>query len=118
MPSRQLALIHLTQQPRGRTEDPPPLLILLHGYGSNVAGLFGLAPYLVSRFVIVSVRAPYTLMHGSYAWFEIDWTASGFTIDAQQADASRKLVTEFIGAATSAYGADPARVYLCGFSQG
>jgi phospholipase/carboxylesterase len=118
MPSRQLALIHLTQQPRQRSEDPPPLLILLHGYGSNEADLFDLAPYLDPRFVIVSARAPYTLMHGSYAWFEIDWTAGGFTIDAQQADASRKLLTDFIGAATSAFGADPARVYLCGFSQG
>lgn len=118
MRSRQLALIHLTQQPRQRGEDRPPLLILLHGYGSNEADLFGLAPYLDPRFLIVSARAPYTLMHGSYAWFEITWVASGITIDAKQADISRKLVTEFIGAAAEAHGADPARVYLCGFSQG
>jgi phospholipase/carboxylesterase len=118
MQTRQLALIHLTQQPRQRSENPPPLLILLHGYGSNEADLFGLAPYLDPRFLIVSARAPYTLMHGSYAWFEIDWTANGMTIDPAQADASRKLVTEFIGAATGAYGADPSRIYLCGFSQG
>jgi len=118
MQTRQLALIHLTQQPRQRSENPPPLLILLHGYGSNEADLFGLAPYLDPRFLIVSARAPYKLMHGSYAWFEIDWTANGMTIDPAQADASRKLVTEFIGAATGAYGADPSRIYLCGFSQG
>jgi phospholipase/carboxylesterase len=114
----QLNLIHLAQQPRQPGAGQPPLLVLLHGYGSNEADLFGLAPYVDPRFLIVSARAPYTLTHGSYAWFEIGWTATGITIDARQADASRKLATEFIGAAARAYGADPARVYLCGFSQG
>ena len=118
MPSRQLGLVHLTQQPRKRGEGRPPLILLLHGYGSNEADLFGLAPYLDPRFLIVSARAPYTLMQGSYAWFEINWVASGITIDAKQANVSSKLVIEFIGAATEAYGADPERVYLCGFSQG
>lgn len=118
MPSQQLGLVHLTQQPRQRGPDRPPLIVLLHGYGSNEADLFGLAPYLDPRFLIVSARAPYTLMHGSYAWFEINWVASGITIDAKQAEHSRKLVSEFIGASIEAYGADPARVYLCGFSQG
>lgn len=113
-----LKLVHLAQQPRRRSNAAPPLLLLLHGYGSNEADLIGLAPYLDPRFFVLSARAPYTLMHGSYAWFEIAWTATGITIDARQAEASRKLVCEFVGAAALAYGADPARVYLCGFSQG
>ncbi len=113
-----LALVHLSQSPRRLSGDPPPLLLLLHGYGSNEADLFGLAPYLDPRFLILSARAPYTITHGSYAWFELGWTSTGITIDARQAEASRKLVSEFIGAAVRAYRADPARVYLCGFSQG
>ncbi|HNP74677.1 MAG TPA: alpha/beta hydrolase [Kouleothrix sp.] len=113
-----LSLVHLSQRPRQRGNGPPPLLILLHGYGSNEADLFGLAPYLDPRFLVLSVRAPYTLMHGSYAWFELGWTASGISIDARQAEASRKLAGEFIHAATAAYEADPRRVYVCGFSQG
>lgn len=113
-----LSLVHLNQRPRQRSDGPPPLLLLLHGYGSNEADLFGLAAYLDPRFLILSARAPYTLMHGSYAWFELGWAASGISIDARQAEASRKLVVEFIRAATTAYDADPRRVYLCGFSQG
>lgn len=113
-----LALAHLAQPPRRRSSTPPPLLLLLHGYGSNEADLFGLTPYIDPRFLVLSARAPYSLMYGSYAWFEIEWTAAGISIDARQAEASRKLVSEFIGAAVRAYGADPARVYLCGFSQG
>jgi phospholipase/carboxylesterase len=117
-PQQQLGLIHLHQQPRQPSEGRPPLLILLHGYGSNEADLFGLAPYLDARFLILSARAPYTLMHGSYAWFEIAWANSGITIDAKQADVSRKLVLDFIAAAIRSYEADPERVFLCGFSQG
>ncbi len=113
-----LALVHLTQRPRVRGAGLPPLVLLLHGYGSNEADLFGLAPYLDPRFLIVSARAPYTLMHGSYAWFDISWTNSGISIDARQAEASRKLAVDFIGAAAKVYEADPRQVYLCGFSQG
>ena len=113
-----LSLVHLVQQPQQPSDSPPPVLILLHGYGSNEYDLFGLAPYLDPRFLIVSARAPYTLMPGGYAWFELGWTATGITIDFQQAERSRKQLVGFIGEALTAYGGDSARVYLLGFSQG
>ena len=118
MTKQSLNLVHLAQPPRQPGDGPPPLLILLHGYGSNEADLFGLTSYIDPRFLILSARAPYKLTQGSYAWFEISWAAAGIVIDAGQAEASRKLAIEFIGAAARAYEADPARVYLCGFSQG
>lgn len=114
----RLSLAHLARQPERPGEGAPPLLILLHGYGSNEHDLFGLAPYLDPRFLVVSARAPYTLMPGGYAWFELGWTATGITIDFQQAEASRRRAVAFVGEAAAAYGADPARLYLVGFSQG
>ena len=39
-----------------------PLLVLLHGYGSNEQDLFGLRPYLPDAFVVASVRAPLSLI--------------------------------------------------------
>ncbi|MBK9710538.1 MAG: hypothetical protein IPO81_04260 [Kouleothrix sp.] len=57
-------------------------------------------------------------MPGGYAWFELGWTATGITIDFQQAEASRRRAVAFVGEAAAAYGADPARIYLVGFSQG
>jgi phospholipase/carboxylesterase len=113
-----LSLVHLAQPPREPSAGQPPLLILLHGYGSNEHDLFGLAPYVDPRFLVVSARAPYTLMPGGYAWFELGWTERGITIDFRQADASRQLVARFVGEAARAYAADPRQVYLCGFSQG
>ena len=116
--SRSLSLTHLVSRPQQAGAGAPPLLILLHGVGSNEHDLFGLAPYLDPRFLIVSARAPYVIMAGAYAWFEIGWTATGIVIDPQQAEASRKLIVQFIQEAVAAYGTNPAHVYLLGFSQG
>src|SRR5215813_4755144 len=113
-----LSLTHLLQQPLRPSDGPPPLLILLHGYGSNEHDLFGLAPYLDRRFQIVSARAPHILMPGGYAWFELGWTATDIVINVEQAEQSRALLIRFIAEALAAYGGDPAHVYLVGFSQG
>ncbi len=113
-----LSLTHLFQQPRQPTDGPPPLLLLLHGLGSNERDLVGLAPYLDPRFQIVSARAPHSLVPDGYAWFEIGWTANDITINFQQAEQSRVLLLGFIAEVLVAYGGDPAQVYLLGFSQG
>ena len=115
----ELPLTHLYQAPRRPRGDKPPLLILLHGVGSNERDLFGLAGEMDERFAVVSARAPHERFPGSYAWFEVQVRAgSNFVIDEAMWRESLKLVTEFISQAVEAYGADPTRVYLAGFSQG
>lgn len=117
MSSHQLSLVHVERRPRAGS-GAPPLLLLLHGRGSNEQDLFGLAPLLDPRFQIVSPRAPYSLGPGSYEWFAINFTPAGILIDEAQAEASLAQLLAFIQEAVAAYGADPARVYLMGFSQG
>jgi phospholipase/carboxylesterase len=117
MEAKSLSLLHLVRQPT-RGAGAPPLLILLHGIGSNEEDLMGLEPYLDERFLIVSARAPFSYGSGGYAWFEIQWMPDRIAIDRAQAQQSRELLVRFIGEAVAAYGADPARVYLMGFSQG
>ncbi len=112
-----LSLVHLVRQPKIETE-APPLLLLLHGIGSNEHDLYGLAPFLDRRFLIISARAPNTLEPGSYAWFEADFTPQGPIINPEQAEASRKTLITFLHEAATAYDTDPKRVYLMGFSQG
>lgn len=112
-----LSLVHLAQHP-SRNDGPPPLLVLLHGYGSNEHDLFGLAPYLDERFLIVSARAPLAMMPGAYAWFELGFAEAGITIDLAQAEASRERIVAFIDEAVAVYGAHAGRVYMLGFSQG
>ena len=114
---KTLPLVHLVRQPI-REAGTPPLLLLLHGIGSNEHDLYGLAPFLDERFLIISVRAPNTLGPGSYAWFEADFTPQGPVINPIQAEASRKTLIAFLNEAVTSYGADPKGVYLMGFSQG
>ena len=112
-----LPLVHLVRQPIIEAS-VPPLLLLLHGVGSNEHDLYGLAQFLDKRFLIISVRAPNTLGPGSYAWFEVEFTPQGPVINPEQAEASRETLITFLQEAITVYGADPKRVYLMGFSQG
>ncbi len=114
---KTLSLVHLVRQPKIEA-GTPPLLLLLHGIGSNEYDLYGLAPFLDKRFLIISVRAPNTLGSGSYEWFEADFTPQGPVINPAQAEASRNILIAFLHEALTAYGADPKQVYLMGFSQG
>jgi phospholipase/carboxylesterase len=114
---KTLSLVHLVSQPKVGASTPP-LLLLLHGVGSNEHDLFGLVPYLDKRFLIISVRAPNTLGPGSYAWFDVDFTPQGPAINPAQAEASRKALITFLDEAFNAYDADPKQIYLMGFSQG
>ncbi len=114
---KTLSLVHRVRQP-GVGAGTPPLLLLLHGVGSNEHDLFALAPFLDERFLIISVRAPNTLEPGSYAWFEVNFTPQGPIIDPAQAEASRKALIAFLDEAVTAYGANPKQIYLMGFSQG
>jgi phospholipase/carboxylesterase len=114
---KTLSFVHLVRQPKNEA-GTPPLLLLLHGIGSNEHDLYGLAPFLDERFLIISVRAPNTLGPGSYAWFEVDFTAQGPVINPEQAEISRETLITFLNEAVTTYGADPEQVYLMGFSQG
>src|SRR5256712_11256204 len=114
----RLSLVHLTQPPRTPSSGPPPLLLLLHGVGSNESDLIGLAPHLDGRFFIVSARAPIGLGPGMYGWFHVLLDPVTPVINPDQAERSRLILRQFINEATHAYGPDPHRVYLLGSSQG
>ena len=51
-----------------------PLLVLLHGYGTDERDLFGLVPYLPEGFVVASVRAPRTppFPTPGFSWYPIE----------------------------------------------
>lgn len=96
-----------------------PVLLLLHGYGSNEQDLFSFADELPKDYYIISVRAPYSLMTGSYAWYAINFDADEKRFsDLNQARQSRDLLAEFIDEIIKSYPIDPKQVTLIGFSQG
>lgn len=99
--------------------DKNPLLLLLHGYGSNEADLFSFAEELPENYYIISARAPYDMQYGSYAWYAINFDADQNKFsDNEQARISRDLIAKFIDELIQAYPIDSSNVSLIGFSQG
>lgn len=99
--------------------DKNPLLLLLHGYGSNEADLFSFAPELPEEYYIISARAPYDLQYGSYAWYAINFDADQNKFsDNNQARISRDVIADFIDELIANYPIDANDVNLIGFSQG
>lgn len=114
----ELSLYHLVRQPKVK-QDRHPLLVLIHGYGSNEEDLFGFAGQLPDEYLILSVRAPYSMPGYGFAWYAINFDAgmNKFTDDVQAAQ-SRDLIAKFIDEAVQAYPVDKDKVTLIGFSQG
>lgn len=113
-----LPLLHLTRLPTRPQPEPPPVLVLVHGVRSNEDDLFSLVPYLDGRFLVASVRGPVTFGPGMYGWLHAEFRPDRIVVDEQEAEASRLTLVRFIDELVEAHQADPARVYLMGFSQG
>ena len=94
-----------------------PLVIFLHGYGSNEEDLFGLREQLPAGYTYLSVRAPQVLEEGSYQWFHKkgDGAYDGVT---EELASSAQVIEAFVAKAASKYRTQPDKVFLLGFSQG
>lgn len=113
-----LSLYHLVREPKIKKEKNP-LLLLLHGYGSNEEDLFSFASELPEDYYVISARAPYNLMYGSYAWYAINFDADENKFsDIAQAQTSRDLIAGFVDELIANYPIEAHKVTLVGFSQG
>jgi phospholipase/carboxylesterase len=115
---KNMQLNYLVREPKIK-KDKNPLLLLLHGYGSNEEDLFSFASELPDEYFVISARAPYDLMYMSYAWYAIDFDADENKFsDLNQARISRDLIANFIDELLVKYPIDAQNVTLIGFSQG
>jgi len=87
-----------------------PLLVVMHGRGSNEEDLFALAPELPPEFVIASLRAPLTEGAG-WSWWE---TGEPGSPDPELVDSAAAAVTTWLDALPFT----PSKVGALGFSQG
>mgnify|MGYP002623256512 CR=1 FL=1 len=109
---------YLIREPKVK-KDKNPLLLLLHGYGSNEEDLFSFANELPEEYYVISVQAPYSLQPYGYAWYAINFDAdmNKFS-NNEQAIESRDLIVRFIDELIENYPIDKNDVTLVGFSQG
>lgn len=113
-----LSLFHLVREPQTKS-DKSPLLLLLHGYGSNEEDLFSFASELPDEYYVISARAPHSMPPYGNAWYSIhfDRDANKFS-DDDEAIESRDLISKFIDELVATYPIDKTKVTLIGFSQG
>jgi phospholipase/carboxylesterase len=113
-----LSLEYKIREPKVKL-DKNPLLLLLHGYGSNEEDLFSFATELPDEYYIISARAPYGMQYGAFAWYAINFDADENKFsDHEQAKVSRDLIAGFIDELIVNYPIDTDKVSLIGFSQG
>lgn len=111
-------LHYLIQEPKVK-HDKNPLLLLLHGYGSNEEDLFSFASELPQDHYVISVRAPYVLQPYGHAWYAIHFDADENKFsDNVQAKQSVELIASFIDEVVKQYPIDAKNITLVGFSQG
>jgi len=96
----------------------PPLLLLLHGLGSNEKDLFSFAQYLDPKLLIVSARAPISLGVDRYSWFGLSSSPSGWTYDIDDVNHISEDLMVYIDQLAKAYNVDRSKIFIGGFSQG
>lgn len=113
-----LSLEYKIREPKIKL-DKNPLILLLHGYGSNEEDLFSFATELPEEYYIISARAPYDMQYGAFAWYAINFDADENKFsDHEQAKVSRDLIARFIDELIANYPIDEKQIALVGFSQG
>ncbi|MEE1898321.1 alpha/beta fold hydrolase [Flavobacterium rakeshii] len=112
------SLYYLIREPKVKQEKNP-LILLLHGYGSNEEDLFSFAGQLPEEYYIISARAPHHIPPYGNAWYAINFDSdmNKFS-DDNQAIESRELIVKFIDELIDQYPIDTQKVTLLGFSQG
>jgi phospholipase/carboxylesterase len=105
------------EQTQGEARNQP-LVIFLHGFGSNEQDLFGIKDALPSTWTYLSVRAPTPVEPNGFRWFTK--TPGNGDYDGVTADlhSSAALIKDFVTQATAKYHTQSDRVFLVGFSQG
>ena len=113
----KMKLNYITKKPNKITSETP-ILVLLHGYGSNEEDLFSFCPDLPKDWLIVSFQAPINTPYGGFCWYDIDFTNAEKFINIEQAEKSIYLILEEISLIRKQYKITNGEVHLCGFSQG
>lgn len=114
----ELSLDYLVRYPKKNVENPP-LMIMLHGYGSNEQDLFSFADELPDELLIISAKAPLTLGMGSYAWYSIRFSEDSANFsDTTEAKVSLEKIDSFINEVKKEFKVNTSNIFLLGFSQG
>lgn len=96
-----------------------PVVVMLHGYGSDENDLFALAPRFPVSANVFSLRAPLIRKEGGFAWFTFEQAgSSAWKYNAEEVSQSEEYIRHFVRRICAVHDLDSSRVVLLGFSQG
>ena len=102
-----------------RADDAHPVIIMLHGYGSNEHDLFSFAQYLPEEATVISLQATIPMGGQAYAWYPIHFDAeSGKFSDENKAKEAITNIDTFINSFEEHLDIKASKLFLLGFSQG
>jgi len=111
-------LHHITHLPKDLRHGAP-VIVLLHGRGSDESDLAGLHPHLPEGAILVTPRAPFPGAPWGYgpgwAWYRF---LSGTTPEPESFETGQQALAEFLAALPAALPVRPGPLVLGGFSQG
>jgi phospholipase/carboxylesterase len=118
-------MIYTTRQPNtGGTPalqnegEKPPVLVVLHGYGTDEYDLLPIAEQIGGQFLIISFQAPIERPNGGHAWYDLIQTENGIIPDDLTRHESEEMLIAALPKIIEHEGGDASRVVLMGFSQG
>lgn len=102
-------------------QDPntvPPVLILLHGLGSNPQDMMSISKVVDDNWLVFSLQGPLEFDANGYKWSTVDFSSGEPSTNPVEAEQSRIKIIQFLEWMRKNYTFDKERVILCGFSQG
>ena len=113
----KLPLEYKINYPKNEPKDVS-IIFLLHGYGANMADLFLLHQFFPENFITISLQAPISLGHQSWAWSKIDFSDINTILNPIDSQNGNKLIIDSIDKIANNLSVKPNKIYLAGFSQG
>ncbi len=112
-------LKYKVKEPVKKKDKAAPLIIMLHGYGSNETDLFDISQSLDERFMVISLQGPIGTAGGGFCWYNLEFLPNQkFKYNYEEAKDSRVRILSFISNACKTYKLDSNNVFILGFSQG
>ncbi|GEM_PF-3295421 len=96
-----------------------PIIIGLHGYGSSERQLETLVPLTIEQpYIYVAPRAFEAVDNGGYGWYPVSVKHNTFNINTTAIAPALDDVATIIKELVAIYNADPAQVFVVGYSMG
>ena len=98
--------------------DTSPSIFFLHGFGSNMQDLFGLASFFGKEWTCISLQATIPVQYNGWAWADLDYNNIGKLPKPEQMKNHQEKVVESVEKSIDLLNLNPNKVNLLGFSQG